>query len=84
MGQIRMNKLFAIAAFASLEHTPAQGWTPTHAGWLIGDQSQSARQPANDHLLSVTFPEPVAINQVSAVVELDQATVFIDPVGSQE
>ena len=39
---------------------------------------------ASEHMMSVAFPKPVAINRASVVVELDQATIFIDPVGNQE
>ena len=57
---------------------------PTSVDWLIGNYSQSARQLATEHLLSVAFWEPVAINRASVVIELDQALIFIDPVGNQQ
>jgi len=82
-----MKNLFAIAAFASLAHTPAEAWTgptPKYTGWQISVHSQSARAQASEHRLSIAFPQPVAINRASVVIALEQATVFIDPVGSQE
>jgi hypothetical protein len=87
MGQTKMKTLFVIAAFASLAHSPAQAWTyipTTYVGWLIGNHSQIARQLSTEHLLSIAFPEPVVINRASVVIKLDQAIVFIDPVGNQE
>jgi hypothetical protein len=87
MAQTKMKILFAIVAFGSFSHTPAQAWTyamPTSVDWLIGNYSQSARQLATEHLPSVAFWEPVAINRASVVIELDQALIFIDPVGNQQ
>ncbi len=37
-----------------------------------------------DYLLHVAFSERVVINGASAIVQLDQTTIFIDPVGTQE
>jgi len=34
--------------------------------------------------IPATFPEPVAINPASVVLDLDQALILIDPVGNQE
>jgi L-ascorbate metabolism protein UlaG (beta-lactamase superfamily) len=39
---------------------------------------------AIEHLLPVAFSEPIAIHSASVVFELDQAKIFINPVGSQE
>lgn len=75
-----MKNLFAVAAIASLAQAPAHAWTSA----LVGSQSQGVRQPATMHILPAAFPEPVAINRASVVITLEQATIFIDPVGSQE
>lgn len=79
-----MKSLFAIIAFLGLTYTPAQAWTDADVGGLISNHSQRTQQLVTEHMKSVAFPKPVAINRASVVVELDQATIFIDPVGNQE
>jgi len=81
-----MKSLFAFAAVVSFSPTPSQIWTHStsaHATWLIGSDIHTVRQPATAHLLPAVFTDPVAINRVSVVIELAQATILIDPVGSQ-
>ena len=81
-----MKNLIAVATFAILAQHPAQagsGSAAVNAGWLIRQHGQSAAHMAHKYLLPAAIPEPVVINRASAVVTLDQALVFIDPVGPQ-
>lgn len=87
MGRQQMKTLFTIAAVASLAQSPAQAWkyTPiTSVGWLNSANHHGARQVGPEHVVSIAFTEPVAINGVSVVIQLDQALILIDPVGNQE
>jgi len=82
-----MKSLIAVAASAMLAHHPAQagsGPAAVNASLVFGQHGQSAVHFANEHLLSGSILEPVAINWASAVIALEQALVLIDPVGPQE
>ncbi len=82
-----MRKLIAFAAIACLEQTAVQagGWPATAVfEGVVEPHPNDARQLPADHLLRVVFTESVVINRASVVLQLDQALVFIDPVGSQE
>jgi L-ascorbate metabolism protein UlaG (beta-lactamase superfamily) len=82
-----MKNIFAFAAIACLSQTEVQAWgfpaTPIFGTVVEGHESASSALPT-EHLLLATFNESISINGASAVVLLDQAIVFIDPVGSQE
>lgn len=81
-----MKTLIAVTLFSILAQHPAQAVSISAAkdtGWLIGQHAQSASRLVNRHLVAGLIPEPVAMNRASAVVALDQALVFIDPVGPQ-
>lgn len=78
-----MYKLFAIVAFIGLTYTPVLAWTGADAHRPISNHAERAPQAATVPFLPVAFPQPVAINRASVVIVLDQATIFIDPVGNQ-
>lgn len=76
-----MKPLRVAVALACIAHMPAQAWTyaaPPASGWLADSRTGNAR------LWSVAAPQPIAITPASVVVQLPQATIFIDPVGPQE
>lgn len=82
-----MRNMIAFAAIACLAQTAvhAGGWPATAVfHGLVEKHLNGARQLPTDLLLRVVFSESVTINGASVVVQLDQALVFIDPVGSQE
>jgi hypothetical protein len=87
-GTASMTTLITIAALASLGHLWAQ--TPSSAfstPWLTerSDETRFAgllSQVSEQSVEAMPF-EITTITPSSAVIELDRATVFIDPVGSQ-
>lgn len=82
-----MKNMIAFAGIACLAQTAvhAGGWRATAVfEGVVDTHPNDARKLPTDHLLRVAFGESVVINGTSAVVQLDQALVFIDPVGSQE
>jgi hypothetical protein len=82
-----MKYLIAAAILATLAQQSAQasgGSASVNASSSIVQHVQSQSHSANTPLLSAALTEPVAINRVSAVLALDQATIFIDPVGPQD
>ncbi len=86
-GKQKMKNMIAFAAIACLGQTAlhAEGWPATAVFEAVVQQHPNgALKWPMDHLLRVAFSESVTINGASAVVQLDQALVFIDPVGSQE
>lgn len=87
MERRRMKNMIAFAAIACLAQTAvhAEGWPTTAVSYAVVEKHlNGALQLPTDHLLRVAFRESVTINGASAVVQLDQALIFIDPVGSQE
>lgn len=82
-----MKNMIAFAAILCLAQTAvhAGGWPATAVfERAVAKHPIDAPQLPMDQLLSAAFSESVTINGASVVVQLDQATVFIDPVGSQE
>lgn len=82
-----MKFLIATAAVASLAQSPSHSWTfdPTIGlGWSIEQHALGAREVTSEQQMQVAFSEPTAINAASVVIQLDQALIFIDPVGDQE
>ena len=78
-----LKDLFAVAIVAFLVQHPAQAssdFATVNAGLLVSEPAQIE----NNYLLLASISEPVAINSVSTVFALDEALVFIDPVGPQE
>jgi hypothetical protein len=87
MERRKMKNMIAFAAIACLAQTAvhAGGWPVTAVfEGAVEKHPNGAIQLPTDHLLRVAFSESVTINGASVVLQLDQATVFIDPVGSQE
>ncbi|MGI1662729.1 MBL fold metallo-hydrolase [Palleronia sp. KMU-117] len=86
-GTITMKTLFAFVALAGMAQTAALAWmnAPTpDSGSVHAGNARSAQHLATEHLLSIAFPEPIATNRTSIVLDLDQALILIDPVGNQE
>lgn len=81
-----MKIMIAITAFTCLGLTAvhAAGWPATAVlDGGVEKHPSGAFQLATYHLPCATFSECVTITPASVVVQLDQVTVFIDPVGSQ-
>jgi hypothetical protein len=77
----------ALTAAALLTFHPAQAGSDLatmKTGLLIGQPCQITAQAENNYLLPAATLAPVVINRASAVFALDEALVFIDPVGPQE
>jgi L-ascorbate metabolism protein UlaG (beta-lactamase superfamily) len=82
-----MFNMIAFAAIACLAQTEAQaGGCPATAVFeaVAETHRNGAIKWPRDYLLHVAFSERVVINGASAIVQLHQATIFIDPVGTQE
>lgn len=82
-----MLSMIAFSAIACLAQTEAHtGGCPATAVFeaVAETHRDGAIKWPTDHLIRVAFSERVVINGASAVVQLDQATIFIDPVGRQE
>jgi len=82
-----MKSMTMFAAIACLAQTAvhAGGWpAPAVVVGVIEEHPNRASRLPTDQLLRVVFSERIAIKGSSAVIQLDQALVFIDPVGSQE
>lgn len=82
-----MKSMIAFAAIACLAQTAvhAGGWPATAVFEGVVEPHPNDAQPLpKEHMLRVVFTERVSINGASAVIQLDQALVFIDPVGNQE
>ena len=82
-----MRNMIAFAAIAFFAQTVvhAGGWRTTAVFEGVAEKyPNGALRLPMDHLKLAVLSERVVINGASAVVQSDQATVFIDPVGSQE
>lgn len=82
-----MFNMIAFAAIACIAQTEAHaGGCPATAVFkgVAETHRNGAIKWPTDYLLHVAFSERVVINGASAIVQVDQATIFIDPVGKQE
>lgn len=72
-----MRHLIATTALIVLAHAPAQAGAP------IGLDT-SLYPGSLQNLITTSLADATTINSTSVVITLDQATVFIDPVGDQQ
>ena len=80
-----MKILTAIAALLVVASGVAlAGGAPASPGPAWTERAPGAAQAGPERLIRASFPQPVAVTEVSTVLQFDEALVFIDPVGSQE